>query len=468
MLPSQRMSTSRFFIPIIVALSFLAGCDDEKPEEKPEPINRDLPAILRSEELVVLTESSSISYYLFRGKPMGFDYEIMQAFAEYLGVKLKVKVIPDLNDMFAMLWRGEGDIIACNLTITPERESFLRFSRAIDYTGAVLVQNVSTPDSLFIHDITQINKTSIMVHEFSVFKNIMDGLQSEGAQLVPAPGHLDSEELIRMVAKGEILATISDENVAVINKNYYANLDIQLHLSPDKPIGFAMRPNASDLAAALDNWISDASTERKLNFFRKKYFESGREQSDRVLSEFSSLGGNQISPWDNTIKAAAEGIHWDWRLLAALIYHESRFNPEAHSYAGAFGLMQLMPETGRKLGIDTTDKTDANILAGGRYIKSLDRFWTKHIADSAERVKFILASYNVGPGHILDAMVIAEHLCLSRDIWFENVEHGLNLKSNRLYYELNGVKNGYCRGYSATEFVRNVLGTFEHYKIYQP
>lgn len=465
-----------FLIPVrkvIVILGFLfylvvlSGCRQNADNGELPLDGMDLPSILRNKKLVLLTETSSTSYYLYRAKPMGFDYELASAFADYLGVKLEVKIIPELNTMFQMLNRAEGDIISCNLSITEERKSQVAFSLPFDETSAVLVQNKNSPPDSFIRSVSELARIPIIVHDFSVFKTILDnaGDSLTGLDVIPAQGQIDSEGLIRQVATGEIRATVADDNVARLNTNYYPNLDINVKMSQEIPIGIAMRLNDHSLHAALDEWLELPKTKKLISVLKKKYFESPREQKERVISDFSSISGNKISEYDEAIKKAAKIIGWDWRLLAALIYHESRFNPEANSYAGAFGLMQLMPETARKFGIDTTDKAEANIIAGGKYVKFLDNFWKRHILDKDERVKFVLASYNIGPGHILDARFIAEHLCLSPDVWHGNVETGLNLKSNKLYYELETVNNGYCRGYSATDFVDKVLSTYAHFQI---
>jgi len=454
----------------LFSLAGLWGCIQTADETDLPLGGMDLPSILRNNKLVLITESSSTGYYLYRAKPMGFDFELASAFSQYLGVKLEVKVITDLKMMFDMLERGEGDLISCNLSITEERASRVAFSSPIDETGAVLVQNTNAPSDSFVHSVSELAKIPIVVHDFSVFRTILDnaGDSLAGLDVVPALGQTDAEGLIRQVAIGQIRATVADENVARLNQNYYPNLDVSVNMSREMPIGIAMRLNDHSLHEALEEWLALPQTQKLISFLKNKYFESPREQKERVISDFSSISGKKISEYDDTIKKAAKFIDWDWRLLAALIYQESRFNPEAKSYAGAFGLMQLMPETAEKFGIDTTDKAEANILAGGKYVRFLDNFWARHIHDKNERVKFVLASYNIGPGHIIDARFIAEHLCLSQDLWHGNVETGLNLKSNKLYYELENVKNGYCRGYSATDFVDKVLATYAHFQIIDP
>jgi membrane-bound lytic murein transglycosylase F len=156
-------------------------------------------------------------------------------------------------------------------------------------------------------------------------------------------------------------------------------------------------------------------------------------------------------------------IEWDWRLLAALIYQESRFNPHAKSWAGAFGLMQLMPQTAQRFGIDTTHVEVENLEAGAKYIQFLERFWEKRIEDADERRKFVLASYNVGPGHVLDAQKIARKMALDPDVWDNNVADCLLLKSQPRYYQMEGVEHGYCRGEQPFAYVKHIYSHYEHF-----
>jgi membrane-bound lytic murein transglycosylase F len=183
-----------------------------------------------------------------------------------------------------------------------------------------------------------------------------------------------------------------------------------------------------------------------------------------ITSDYFSLASGKISAYDQAIKKYSDQIGWDWRLLAAMIYQESRFDPNAQSWAGAFGLMQLMPNTAKRFGVERNSPPDQHIRAGAEFIQWLnDRFKDK-IPDEQERIKFILASYNIGYGHIFDAMNLAEKYGKDPKIWDKNVDEFLMMKSNPKYYMDPVVKYGYCRGIETYNFVSEVLERFTDYK----
>jgi membrane-bound lytic murein transglycosylase F len=184
-----------------------------------------------------------------------------------------------------------------------------------------------------------------------------------------------------------------------------------------------------------------------------------------MQSDYSSLGGNKLSPYDDLIKAGAEKLGWDWRLLAAVVYQESKFNPGGESWAGARGLMQLMPETAKRFGASDVNNPKESMKAGVNYLMYLEKYWAKRVPDQQERLKFILASYNAGLSHILDARKLCVKYGKDDAIW-EDVEFFLLKKSDPKYYRDPLVKTGYCKCEEPVNYVRFVLERFEEYKIH--
>lgn len=440
-----------------------------RPVEEPKKVVQfDLDSILDRGTLRVITENTSTSYFLYRGQPMGFDYDLLKAFAGQLGVELEVIIKHSPSEMFEALDSGEGDVIACNLTITEARQKHMLFSDPVDHTRMVVVQHIpeEAPNGTRLQSWDQLAGKTVVVHPHSSFYGRLEVLNRDsalGVIIEPADTLLDSETLIAAVADGLVPLTVADDNMARVNRTYHSGLNIEVPLGPLEPVGYAMRTTATALKDTLNAWLAGARVQRKRNYLARKYFDSPKQQHDRAMSDYSSLAGGRISPYDETIQQEAERLGWDWRLLAALIYHESRFNPQARSWAGASGLMQLMPGTAVRFGVDSTASAAGNIHAGVSYLKYLDRFWEKRIADPEQRTYFILASYNVGPGHVLDAQCLAEMEGLDPNIWFDQVETMLARKSESEFYRRECVEHGYCRGTSATRYVRNIAGHYRHY-----
>lgn len=466
------------YLLLLVTLCVTVSCGNEKAEVvpyTPTTFDFDFDQIKKRGKLVLLTENTSTSYYLYRGQAMGYDYELIQAFCKAHELELETKVIGDLNSMFEMLNNGEGDLIACNLVITAERLQKVKFTTPLAETKQVLVQRKpdgwrkmkkrQLRDSIIESPLELVGK-EVHVHAYSSFYSRLMNLQEEAGgkiDIVETPGDIDSEELIRMVAEGEIKRTVADQNVAQLNNTYYPNLDIDCEISFPQQIAWAVRPNADSLLTVLNTWLGQNSNKKRLAYTYDKYFKSSKSQKERVESEFSSFSGKRISVYDEILMSEGDKLGWDWRMLAAMVYQESRFNPEADSWAGAFGLMQLMPVTAERFGIDTTMREERNIEAGAKFLKYLDNLWDDKVPDSLERVKFILASYNCGQGHVLDAMKLADELGYEDVVWDDNVEAALALKSNPKYYSMDVVSHGYCRGSDATDYVKKVLTQYQHY-----
>lgn len=204
------------------------------------------------------------------------------------------------------------------------------------------------------------------------------------------------------------------------------------------------------------------------NFKSGNYFLFNRQPLRFCLelmnSNYNSQNIYRVSQYDDLIMAFSPRINWDWRLLASLICQESRFRPDVVSIRGAYGLMQVMPETGRNFGIDIKASPENNIRAGILYIDWLYSIFDPRISDEKEKLSFILASYNAGPGHILDAMRLAGKNGMDPNKWSGNVAFWLMKKSEPQYFTDAVVKNGYFKGKESVRFVSEVLDRFELYK----
>jgi len=460
---------------LVVILLLSGGCNTSNIAEDgkiPEPVFFDLDSIKKRGKLILLTENSATTYYQYRGHWRGYDYELVQAFAKHIGVKLEVRLLDDVNQMFIMLNKGEGDLIASNLTVLPEREKYVGFSTPLYQTRQILVQRSANSDSIhpgkFISDTTQLPIKPIWVHRYSSFYSRLKELEknmSVSLDIREAPGEMSTDDLLRLTAQGALDATITDENLSLLLATDYPDLDLSLPITGQQNISWAFRKNASELEKALNAWLQTEKTQKVVAKAYKKYF--GKEKVSlayRGAFTLPSISGSQISAYDSLFRIYAKEIGWDWKMLAALVFQESRFNPNAESWSGAFGLMQLMPETARKFGCDTNQGEEENIRAGVKYIKYLDRLWKDRVSDRQERIKFILASYNIGPGHVFDAQQIARSTGKVDTVWDNNVAESLLLKTQVQYYTMAGVKHGYCRAQEPFHFVRKILAVFEYYK----
>jgi membrane-bound lytic murein transglycosylase F len=408
---------------------------------------------------------------------MGFHYELLSAFADHLGVDLEMITENHLEEAFDFLNTGKADLLAISLTINSTRRNEILFSTPVYETRQILVQRkprqwrymtIDELNGILIRNQLDLAGKTVFVQEGSSHSERLRSLAAEigdSISIIEVP--YDAEQLIRNVARGDIQYAVADENVAMVNATYYPDIDINTPVSFPQNIGWGLRKeNTKMLSEELNKWLTAYKKTNSYAFLYAKYFKN--ERSSRIIkSDYYALSTGKISQWDDLIKSASTEIDWDWRLLASLIYQESRFDPDVKSWAGAYGLMQIMPVTGKSLGIDITSTPSNNIKAGTIYLDQLHSIFDPRIKDEQERIKFILASYNAGPGHILDAMRLADKYGMDPQVW-DNVAVWLQKKSDPRYYNDTVVKNGYFRGTESVNFVTEILDRFEHYKNFVP
>ena len=463
----------------IALLGAGASCMDSNNAALPaEPqVKIDLDDIVKRGYLTALVDNNSFSYFVYKGHPMGYEYELLRLLAKQLKVGLKIKVTSGVEHAFGQLNSGEGDIVAFPLTITKDRRLFVNFTRAHYNTYQVLVQrkpenwrrlSLGEINSKLIRDPADLVGKNVHVikgtsHELRL-KNLSEELGGD-IHIQEDTLSLESESLIRKVALGEIELTVADHTMARINEAYYPDLDIATVLSLPQQIAWAVRKNSPELEVAINMWLSEIKALPTFMVIYNRYFKSPRTSITHLQSDYSSLGGNKLSRYDELIQSNAKKLGWDWRLLASVVYQESKFIPDGESWAGARGLMQLMPATAKRFGATDPNDPRQSIKAGVNYLKYLEKYWMNRIADDKERLKFVLASYNAGLAHILDARKLCRKYGKNEARW-EDVEYFLLKKSEPEYYRDPLVVAGYCKCEEPVNYVREVLERYEEYKVH--
>lgn len=445
-------------LAIIACIAF--GC---KPNAKRVMPVHDLTQIVDSGELVVLTLYSSTTYFNYRGQEMGYQYELSQQFADELGVKLRIKTARTPMQLVEMLQRGEGDLIAYTLPITKRGKDSLLYCGEEVITHQVIVQRRGGKQAA-LKDVTELIGKQVHVKPgkyYERLKNLNEELGG-GIEIVLVENDSTSmEDLITKVAQGVIDYTVADNDIARLNKTYYPSLNIELSISFDQRASWAVRKDQPLLAAKANEWHKAGMTRPEYTASMKRYFETSKRSPH---SPVLSVSEGKISIYDDLFKKYAPTIGWDWRLLASLAFTESNFDSTAVSWAGAKGLMQLMPTTAKANGMPEgmEHNPEESVKAAVKYLGRTARSFAN--IPEEERVKFVLASYNSGIGHILDAMALAEKYGKNRHIWTDNVEPYILLKSNEEYFTDSVCKHGYFRGIETYNFVRDITQRFERYK----
>ncbi len=468
---------SLFIITGIVCIYLSKTTNKQSAESHLVPSsNYDLSQIKKRGKLVALTDNSSTSFYIYKGDSLGYEYEQLRLFAESIGVELQIIVAKNMDTIFSQLNDCEVDIIAANLTVTKERSELVDFSEPFLLAQQVLIQrkpegwekmSAKEKEEKVIRNTVDLSGKYVFVRKGSSFYSRLKSLSEEigdKINIIETPGEVNTEQLIGMVANGQIDYTIADENIALNNQTFFSNLDVATPISFPQKIAWAVRKDSPDLLKALNVWIEERKTTKENAELYAKYFKK-KKSGGSGIGTYVSHSQGIISDYDELIKTYSAKIGWDWQLLASLIYQESHFSPTARSWAGANGFMQLIPATAKHYGLDTIDATaEQSLKAGTLFIADLDNYWRKYVPDKNERIKFVLASYNAGLGHVIDARNLAGKYGKKQNVWAGNVESMILQKSNPLIYKDPIVKCGYCRGQETYLYVKEIIYRYEHYK----
>ncbi len=444
----------------ISALLLLAGCNKTTDNQNsPQETHVSAPdSILR-----VATISRSTSYYTTRGgHKLGYDYELSKGLAEKLGKHLELKVAKSNEELISMLG-DSADVLAFPIIINKSNKEKLAFVDKETITHQVIVQKKrnSTKQK---QDVLDLIGKKITVVQGSKYYHRLLNLNDEiggGMEIITVSTDYNEEQLIKMVSKGEIEMTVCDNDIAQLSRRYYKNLDIHLEVSHPQRNAWAVAPKDSALLKEINSYF--AESERTINRLYTKYYEPKvAKEGPKDVPIF--IDDNNISVYDSIFKAQADSTIWDWRLLSAIAYTESRFNPNAGSFAGAKGLMQLMPETMIGLGGDpkTMLEPEENLRLGIEYLNR-----TYQLIQSArtndDRIRLTLAAYNAGLGHIRDAQTLCE-LHGGNPAEWKVVERYVRLLASPDYYNLPSVKCGYLRGSETADYVDDIMELYSTYK----
>ena len=451
---------------LIIACFCMWACQQTPQQQAVVDIDHyDLTHMKDSGVLVALTLNSSISYFDYRGEPMGFQYELAKHFAQSLGLKLQMKTARNMEDLVHMLLRGEGDLIAYPLPITKEFKDSVDFCGEDIITHQVLVQRNGNKKQKALTNVTELIGKDVYAKPGKHLDRLinLDKELGGGIRIHEVTNDsITNEDLMMQVANGTIDYTLSDNDLARLNKTYYPNLNTNLAVSFDQRASWAVRKTSPLLSEAADRWHKENMTSPAYKASAKKYFEmSKRLPHGPILS----IKDGKISHFDHLFKKYAPEVGWDWRVIASLAYNESNFDTTAVSWVGAKGLMQLMPRTARLMGIPEgkEQNPEESVKAATKYLAQIARSFNK-VTNPEEKMKFVLGAYNAGIGHVFDAMALAEKYGKNKYIWDENVASFILLKSNEEYFNDPVCKNGYFRGRETYNFVKDILERAEMYK----
>ncbi len=417
--------------------------------------------------LVVGTLYSPTSFFIYRGDTMGLDYERVNEFAKEHNIKLKFKVARSMQALLKMIKTREVQLLAYDVPVTAEFNSQVLHCGETSTTYQVLVQRTGRRR---LTDVTQLVGKDVWVEKGSKYESRLHNLNNEigGGINIHAVTNdtVSTEDLIEQVSQGKIDYTIVDSNLGKIDKTYYSDIDISMEVSFPQRSSWSVNLNDGWLADSIDAWSTSKRTLLYSEDVSRRYFERKHTQHGGSQGGSYHRRPGSISAFDDLFKRYAGSSPYDWRMLAAIAKVESDFNPNDESWAGAKGLMQIMPGTARGYGFNPAElfDPDVNVRAAVKELNVLDSYFRRRIADPLERRKFVLASYNAGRAHIIDAIKLAEKYGKDPGVWYGNVEEALKWKSNPHYYNDPVCRYGYFRSTETVSYVHKVEDTYDRFR----
>lgn len=475
----------RFFLISMFISSVILSCSKDSKrntnstESAPitvfEPVDRDFQDIKESGVIRMITFYSSNTYFLNQGIEVGFEYELLKEFARENDLAVEVIIVGAEENPFDLLNKGIGDVIAANYTITPERRRVAQFTRPYNIVDQMIVYSAELqerPQSL--EELSE-SDIPISVRPNSSYFSRLSELNEEGYSfnINSISDGMDTEAALFQVAEGNLEATVADDNMYDASNRYINGLYPGPIIAESDTIAWAIRNNASDLEERMNRYLykhfrfsEDKDKPRRstfLNVLRKKYFEQSRQIAQFYDPEWQYQSLGAISPYDEMIQAIAEKMDLDWLLLTAMIAQESNFNPNSKSWAGAVGLMQVMPQF-----VDSTEYQNyqelydpmTNITLGARVIKDhLEHY--SYIDSTEQRWSFALATYNVGPGHMADARRLTIDRNKNPNDW-DSVSNSLIRLMQRRHYQK--ARYGFARGIEPVQYVEEIMNRYRTYQ----
>lgn len=434
---------------VILATSLLSGCD-----KKNEPAS--LSRILDRGYINVGTIFGPTNYYTTANGFAGFEYELAKKYADSINVELRIIPTYSFNELFIKLNTGEVDLLAAGLSVTDKRIQRFRFAPSYQTISQKLVFKQGNVRPRKVADLTG----NLMVTSGSSYVENLEKLKQTNSELVwQETTEFDSEELLRKVLNDEIDYTIIDSNNLAINRRYYPEISIGFSIAAPRPLAWMVSENSrDDILASLVEFFGTVHHDGTLLALDDKYFGHIEQFNYVETRTFIKAVANTLPKYQPLFEKYAQDI--DWRLLAAISYQESHWNPRARSYTGVRGMMMLTLSTAKQMGIKSRLDTEQSIRGGAKYFKRMMAIMPDRI-QQPDRLWFALASYNIGFGHLNDARIITQRQGGDPDRWVE-VKTRLPLLQQKKYYK--NTKYGYARGEEPVQYVDNIRRYYDTLK----
>jgi membrane-bound lytic murein transglycosylase F len=467
----------------------VAGVLHEVLDVLPETPDQPLAALRRTRldgdgdgVLRVALPDDGLSWYLIDGRVAGFEHDLLHAFAADHGLRLEVVAVTPTQERYASLVRGEVDLTAGALSSDPTWASHVAWSSPVATSPLVAVQGMVRHGSVHhpwlarqddlgpVWDPLGPGEGPVYAWQDVVGRPVAVAASAGWAKELAAwpsgplpvrltPGETTAETL-DLVHDGHVGVAVLREDLAALELPAYPGLEVAARLPASASSRIAFRLDDAALHEAFEAWRSRRG--RLIGALERRYLKDVRAYQARRRAPTFTAATGRLSAYDDLFRRHGPRIGWDWRLLAAVCYQESHFQRYARSFAGAMGLMQIMPGTARDLGVTDAYEPAQAVRGGADYLAWLETQWEGEVPPG-ERLSFVLASYNAGIGHVWDARRLAAAAGDDPDAWNQVAPWMIKLMEPR-WYKHPVVRYGYVRGTEPVAYVSSILARYQHYR----
>ncbi len=436
----------KVLLSAVLLLPFLTSGNDG--------LNR-LEQVLQRGSIILLTRNGASSYFLGAEGATGPEYELVSEFASFIGVEVVVHVADAFSQLTELLRQGKGDLIAANLTRTASREAEFRFGPDYDEAHTVVVYRRGQPRPGSLEDLIGKRITIIAGSSYEELLRLAgEGLEGLAWDSIEA----GMEDLLLAVSQGDIDATLVDSNILRFNKQFYPGVNRAFTLEETQPQAWAFQKDDDlSLVQQAHLFISQAREDGTLAAVRDRFYNRDDQLDRGGMFHFLKQVRDRLPALLPVFQEAAKHHKIDWRLLAAMGYQESHWDPMAKSRTGVRGVMMLTQRTARQLGLNNRLDPNQSIQGGARYFLRMHNRIPARIPEP-DRTWMALAAYNMGWGHLEDARVITQRQGENPDSW-QDVNDRLSLLSQERWYKQT--EYGYARGLEAQHYVHNIRNYFD-------
>lgn len=444
-MPSMRPNPTRAAPGwLLVATCLLAGACTERD-------NSHLGTVKRAGELVVLTRNSPTTYYEGPDGSTGFEYDLALAFAERLGVALHMQSIERFGDILPIIENHKADFAAAGLTITPLRAERVRFTPSYQTIRQQVVHNART---IAPKNVKELAGRHLEVIAATSYVERLEQLKLKHPALTwTVVDNMETEELLLQVQEGLTDLTVADSNIVALSRQFNPGLRVAFDLGDPEQLAWAFPPDGDDsLLQEAARFIEEMQASGKLQHLIERHYGPASRFNPVNTAAYIEKIGTELPRFKTLFEEAGRRYLLDWRLLAAMSYQESYWNPGAISPTGVRGIMMLTEPTARQLGISNLLDPRQSIFGGAAYLRTLiDRIPAR--IPEPDRSWMALAAYNVGINHLEDARVITQTQGGDPDKW-NDVKDRLPLLAKATWY--TRARHGYARGYEPVQFVTRI------------